>query len=91
MANLFKKYTTKKKQFLYPALFFLFVFYFSLPLTLFYFPDEMNKQIPYVGLTLGWLYTFLQFVMTFVLAALYMWRAKGLDLLVEQMEQEEKR
>ncbi len=89
--RLLQEYLRKKKQFLYPALFFLFVFYFSLPLTLAYFPDQMNQFVPYIGLTWGWLYTFLQFIVTFTLAFLYMWRARELDRLADEMKQEEKR
>lgn len=88
MESLFRQFVQEKKRFLLPAIVFLFVFYFSLPLTLAFFPQQMSATLPFINLSWGWLYAFAQFIMTWLLCWMYWHKAKHFDQLVERMQEE---
>ncbi|MEI3612589.1 DUF485 domain-containing protein [Pseudogracilibacillus sp. SO30301A] len=64
------------------------IFYLSLPLSLAFIPDKMNKPSLF-GLSWAWIYAFLQVLMTWLIGWIYWVKAKQLDQLVERMRQEE--
>lgn len=76
-----------KKRFILPALLFLMLFYFCLPLTIWLFPKWMNETPAFVLVPWGWLYAFSQLFMTWLLGWLYWRKAKRFDRLVAQMKQ----
>jgi uncharacterized membrane protein (DUF485 family) len=69
-----------KRRFLVPASVFFLLFYMALPVLVGFFPDTMKQ--PVIG-KVNWAYLFAlaQFVMTWVLCALYVRAARGWDKL----------
>ncbi|OZU87557.1 hypothetical protein CIL03_15810 [Virgibacillus indicus] len=89
MDDKFQKLMQEKKRFLIPALIFLLVFYFMLPLSLIFLPEAMNGTSFVAGITWGWLYAFLQLPMTWIMVWAYHIKSKRFDRLVEEIKQEE--
>jgi len=75
----------EKKRFLLPMLIFLLVFYFMLPLSLAFFPKAMGRMSIIPGLSWGWLYTFLQIPMTWLLGWMYHQKSKKFDRELEEI------
>ncbi|SDC61544.1 Uncharacterized membrane protein, DUF485 family [Melghirimyces thermohalophilus] len=75
-----------KKRFIIPCLTLLVLFYFCLPLSLWFYPGPMSRLAPVIGMPWGWLYAFSQFAMTWVLGWRYWNKAKQFDQLVRQMK-----
>ncbi|MBP1970562.1 uncharacterized membrane protein (DUF485 family) [Virgibacillus natechei] len=91
MENLFHQLMKKRRRLLIKLLTFLIIFYFALPLTLTFFPYQMNRAIPFVGISWGWLYAFAQIPMTWILGWIYYRNAKDFDRFIEQIKQGEQR
>lgn len=89
MERLFYQLLKEKRRFLFSVIPFLIIFYFSLPLTIAFFPDQMNNSPPFINLPWSWLYAFAQFLVTWLLGLVYWQKAKRYDQLVEQMKQED--
>lgn len=80
----FRELVKKRRSFVIPALAFVFVWYFGFIALAGYAPDFMGESV-YEGLTVGYVLALSQFVMTWVLAALYLRRAdKVFDPLAER-------
>ncbi len=71
----FKELIKKKKSFVLPATIFFFAWYFGFILLAGYAPDFMGSTFLAEGLTVGYVLALTQFVMTWVLAGLYVSRA----------------
>lgn len=82
----FSQLRREKKRWILPHLLLVIVFYFGLPLSVSFFPALMAQASPFLKLPWGWVYAFLQFMMTFVLGWLYWKKAKHFDRLVEQIK-----
>ncbi|MEC5425680.1 DUF485 domain-containing protein [Virgibacillus sp. C22-A2] len=85
---MFDQLVHEKKRFLFPVIVFLFVFYFTLPFTLAFFPEQMSMPAPYTAIPWAWIYAFGQFIMTWLLGWMYWRKAKRFDQLIDQMKQE---
>ena len=70
----FKELISKRKAFVVPATIFFLLWYFGFIILAGYAPDFMGESV-YEGLTVGYCLALTQFVMTWVLAALYIRRA----------------
>ena len=70
----FKQLLAKRRAFVLPATIFFFVWYFGFILLAGYAPDFMGTSL-IGGFTLGYALALTQFVMTFVLGAMYLKRA----------------
>ena len=80
----FQELVRKRRSFVVPALAFVFVWYFGFIALAGYAPDFMGESV-YEGLTVGYVLALSQFVMTWVLAALYLRRAdRVFDPLAER-------
>ena len=80
----FQELVKKRRSFVVPALAFVFIWYFGFIALAGYAPDFMGESV-YEGLTIGYLFALSQFVMTWVLAALYLRRSdKVFDPLAER-------
>jgi uncharacterized membrane protein (DUF485 family) len=71
----FQELVHKRRSFVVPALGFVFVWYFGFIALAGYAPEFMGESV-IEGLTIGYLFALSQFVMTWVLAWLYLRRAK---------------
>lgn len=71
----FQELVRKRRSFVIPALAFVFVWYFGFIALAGYAPDFMGESV-YEGVTIGYLLALSQFVMTWVLAWLYLRRAE---------------
>lgn len=79
----------EKKRFLLPLLIFLLVFYFMLPLSLTFFPEVMSRTSFIPGLSWGWLYTFMQIPMTWLLGWVYHHKSKKFDRELAEIRRKE--
>lgn len=80
----FKELVRKRRSFVIPALAFVFIWYFGFIALAGYAPDFMGESV-YEGLTIGYVLALSQFVMTWVLAAMYLRRADNVfDPLAEK-------
>ena len=70
----FRELIRKKRAFVVPATIFFFVWYFGFIILASVAPDFMGESI-YQGFTVGYLLALTQFVMVWVLGALYLKRA----------------
>lgn len=78
-----------RRQFIVPATIFFIAFYLALPISVGFFPDVMSR--PAIGpLTLAYVFALSQFVVAWILLAIYMRRARYFDELtatiVERMQ-----
>ena len=89
MADKFLLIIQEKKRFLVPMVIFLLIFYFMLPLSLTFFPELMNSNSFIHGLSWGWLYTFLQIPMTWLLGWMYHQKSKKFDKELEKIRRKE--
>ena len=71
----FQELVKKRRSFVIPALAFVFVWYFGFIALAGYAPDFMGESV-IEGVTIGYLFALSQFVMTWVLAWLYLRRAE---------------
>lgn len=71
----FQELVHKRRSFVIPALAFVFVWYFGFIALAGYAPDFMGESV-YEGVTIGYVLALSQFVMTWVLAWLYLRRAE---------------
>lgn len=76
----FHELLAAKRRFIIPATVFFLSYYMALPVLIGYFPEMMKR--PLAGKVNGaYLFAFSQFLMTFVLAWLYMRRARKWDAM----------
>lgn len=76
----FAELLAAKRRFIIPATIFFLVYYMALPVLIGYFPEMMKR--PFIGKVNGaYVFAFSQFLMTFILAALYMRRARQWDAM----------
>jgi uncharacterized membrane protein (DUF485 family) len=82
--HLYDKLLLEKKRFIIPATIFLLCFYFALPLLTSYLPELMNVRI-WGKISIAWILAFSQFIMTWVIGSLYLWNARRLDAIVNEI------
>ena len=76
----FHELLAAKRRFIVPATIFFLIYYMTLPVLIGYFPEMMKR--PLVGKVNGaYLFAFSQFLMTFVMAWLYMRTARKWDAM----------
>ena len=73
----FKKLIAAKLGFIVPATIFFLVYYFALPVLVGWFPDLMKTRVGPVNL--AYLFALSQFLMAWIVAALYVGKAAGWD------------
>jgi uncharacterized membrane protein (DUF485 family) len=72
----FRRLITAKRNFIIPAVIFFLVYYFALPLGNGLAPDLMNTKV--IGnINLAYLFALSEFVMAWILAAVYIRRANA--------------
>jgi uncharacterized membrane protein (DUF485 family) len=71
----FRELVKRKKAFVLPATIFFLAWYFGFIILAGYAPDFMGEEIIFDGFTIGYLLALSQFVMTWVLGAVYIRRA----------------
>lgn len=76
----FHELLAAKRRFIIPATVFFLSYYMALPVLIGYFPEMMKR--PLAGKVNGaYLFAFSQFLMTFIVAWLYMRRARKWDAM----------
>ena len=77
----FRALVAAKRRFIIPASIFFLVYYFALPLLVGYRPEAMSRDV--LG-EINWAYLFSlsQFVMAWILMAMYVKRARRYDAMV---------
>ncbi len=78
----FRQLVAAKIRFILPATIFFLIYYMLLPLLVGYAPDLMKTQV--IGeINLAYLFALSQFLMTFIIAYLYLRRAAGFDAMAQ--------
>lgn len=89
----FRALVRARRRFVIPATIFFVAYYFALPILVGYAPALMSR--PVLGpLTLAYVFALSQFVMAWLLLAIYLWRSRSFDLqaaMVAKHEREELR
>ena len=81
----FQQLVKRRKAFVLPATIFFLSWYFGFIVLAGYAPDFMGEEVLIDGFTIGYLLALTQFVMTWVLGAMYMRRAsREFDPLAER-------
>jgi uncharacterized membrane protein (DUF485 family) len=84
----FRELVRKKRSFVVPATVFFLVWYFGFVILAGYAPDFMGREFLTDGLTVGYALALSQFVMVWVLGAMYLRRAdRDFDPLAERAAQ----
>jgi uncharacterized membrane protein (DUF485 family) len=87
-SNEFQELTRRKRAFVVPATIFFMVWYFGFIALCGYAPDFMGREFITDGLTVGYALALTQFVMTWVLGAMYARRANRVwDPLVARVRE----
>ncbi len=80
----FRSLIAEKVRFIAPATIFFLVYYLALPILVGYAPDLMNTKI--IGpVNLAYIFALSQFFMAWILAFLYLRRARHFDILSKNM------
>jgi uncharacterized membrane protein (DUF485 family) len=81
----FQELVKRKKAFVLPATIFFLAWYFGFIILAGYAPDFMGREVLIDGVTIGYVLALTQFVMTWVLGAMYLRRAsRDFDPLAER-------
>jgi uncharacterized membrane protein (DUF485 family) len=84
----FRELVKRRKAFVLPATIFFLAWYFGFIVLAGYAPDFMGEEVLIDGFTIGYLLALTQFVMTWVLGAMYIRRAdRDFDPLAERAAQ----
>jgi uncharacterized membrane protein (DUF485 family) len=74
----FRNLVRQKRRFVLQATAFFVVYYFALPILVGYFPEMMNRKV-WGQVNIAYLFALSQFVMAWVVAALYVMKAEKFD------------
>ena len=86
----FRALLAARRRFVVPATVFFIAFYLALPLSVGFAPRLMSRAV--IGpLTLAYCFALAQFAMTWILLALYLWRARAFDLAAARIRRHEMR
>jgi len=80
----FRALVRAKRAFIIPATLFFVAYYFALPALVGYWPDLMSTRVA-GRINLAYLFALSQFVMAWVIMAVYVRRAQRYDRMVEQL------
>lgn len=80
----YRRMVAAKTRFVVPATLFFLVYYFTLPVLVGYWPELMKREV--IGVVnVAYLFAFSQFLMTWILAYLYMRVARKFDAMSKQV------
>lgn len=80
----FRALVRAKRAFIIPATLFFVAYYFALPALVGFWPDLMSTRVA-GRINLAYLFALSQFVMAWVIMAVYVRRAQRYDRMVEQL------
>jgi len=80
----FRALVRAKRAFIIPATLFFVAYYFALPALVGYWPDLMSTRVA-GNINLAYLFALSQFVMAWVIMAIYVQRAQRYDRMVESL------
>lgn len=84
----FRALVASRRRFVAPATIFFLAFYLALPLSVGFAPQVMSRAV--LGpLTLAYCFALAQFAMTWILVAIYLWRARAFDLAAARIRRRE--
>ena len=80
----FRALVHAKRRFIFPATIFFIVYFFALPLLVGYWPEVMSRDV--IGeVNVAYLFALSQFIMAWVIMAMYVKRARVFDGMVERL------
>jgi len=80
----FKALLAAKRRFIIPATAFFLVYYMALPVLVGYFPELMKKPV-WGAVNVAYLFALSQFLMTFVMAAMYVQKSREWDRMEHEL------
>ena len=80
----FRSLVAAKRRFILPATVFFIVYYFALPVLVGYFPGVMGRDVM-GNVNVAYLFALSQFIMAWVLMAMYVRRARAFDAQAERV------
>ncbi|HBZ10658.1 MAG TPA: DUF485 domain-containing protein [Bacillus bacterium] len=86
-AVIFQQLLKRKKKLILPMTFFFVLFYFALPILIWFFPEWIYKENPSSFIPWWWLFAFFQLIVTWILGWVYWCKAKKYDQLIEDLKQ----
>ncbi len=86
-AVIFQQLLKRKKKLILPMTFFFVLFYFALPILIWFFPEWIYKESPSSFIPWWWLFAFFQLIVTWILGWVYWCKAKKYDQLIEDLKQ----
>ena len=82
--NDFRELVHAKRGFIFPATIFFIVYYFALPVLVGYWPEAMSRDV--IGqINVAYLFALSQFVMAWIIMAMYVRRARVFDGMVARL------
>lgn len=83
----FKEFLRRKKRFLLPMTIFFLIFYFLLPILTSY--STVLNTLAIGDISWAWIFAFAQFLMVWILSAIYVKKASSFDEEAEQIIEEQ--
>jgi uncharacterized membrane protein (DUF485 family) len=80
----FRELVAAKRRFIVPATLFFIAYYFALPILVGYAPGLMERRM-FGDVNVAYLFALSQFVMAWVLMAMYVRRARGFDAMAADL------
>lgn len=81
----FEKLRLEKKKFILTATLSFLLFYFALPILTSFWPKMMNFPL-WGRVSLAWALAFSQFIMTWVICMMYLWKARQFDRVIDTLK-----
>src|SRR5690242_6863562 len=81
----FRRLLREKRRFVIPATVFFIVYYFALPILVGYFPKFMSRRV-FGPVNIAYVFALSQFVMAWIVAALYVRAAGRFDKLADRLK-----
>jgi uncharacterized membrane protein (DUF485 family) len=82
----FRALVRARRRFVIPATIFFIAYYLALPISVGVIPQIMSRAV-WGPLTLAYCFALSQFVMAWLLLAIYLWRARRFDLQAARVRQ----
>ena len=86
----FRGLVRERRRFVVPATILFVVYYFALPVSVGFFPQVMSRPV-WGPLTLAYAFALSQFVMAWLLLAIYLWRSRSFDVQAARVRHHETR
>jgi uncharacterized membrane protein (DUF485 family) len=85
----FRALVRSRRRFVVPATIFFVIYYFALPVSVGFAPQFMSRPV-FGPVTLAYAFALSQFLVSWILLAMYLWRARSYDARVIRLRKHER-